>query len=423
MDSGELVVASEALIRIFVVLLYTPICLVVYFRLFPRLSTTSRRLAFGMLTAQALVIVLALEIRPKSNFEHWLWNLDQEWNIPSTLASTQLALVAGVALLTAWLARAVPVWQRLYLVGIGLVFLFLAWDEYFIFHERIRNWEKYYVALGGVVAATTAIALVRSHRHTRIWHLMLLLGLAMGAFGAMAFETQREICESWGFLRLDGCLWTYNFEESLELLGMWLALVGVLGMFSKAAPTPRPLVRRILYGLPALWILLLIHDPLIFRLELQFLAIPANVELESGAHVHGHRTVSGDGGILVQLYASTRQRDYIGLGYSVHLVDQVSGESYASRDKYAGHQLGVLVDPDFVHVYRQLMEVRNSAEDLDQPRSLDCADNLARARRRLCAPKGALQRSSALGRHASGPGRIGDSGGVGRVCRRPRRGI
>ena len=136
MDSGELVVASEALIRIFVVLLYTPICLVVYFQLFPRLSTTSRRLAFGMLAAQALVIVLALEIRPKSNFEHWLWNLDQEWNIPSTLASTQLALVAGVSLLTAWLARAVPVWQRLYLVGIGLVFLFLAWDEYFLFHEH-----------------------------------------------------------------------------------------------------------------------------------------------------------------------------------------------------------------------------------------------------------------------------------------------
>ena len=140
MDSGELVIATEALIRIFVVLLYTPICLVVYFRLYPRLSPTSRRLAFGMLAAQALVIVLSLEIRPKSNFEHWLWNLDQEWNIPSTLASTQLALVAGVALVTAWLARAVPVWQRLYLVGIGLVFLFLAWDEYFLFHEHIQDW-------------------------------------------------------------------------------------------------------------------------------------------------------------------------------------------------------------------------------------------------------------------------------------------
>ena len=310
-----------------------------------------------MLTAQALVIVLALEIRPKSNFEHWLWNLDQEWNIPSTLASTQLALVAGVSLLTAWLARAVPVWQRLYLVGIGLVFLFLAWDEYFLFHEHIQNWEIYYAALGVAVAASTAAAALRSPRHTRIWHLILITGLAMGAFGAMAFEAQRKICGNWGFLRLDGCLWSYEFEESLEFLGIWLTLVAALGLFSEAAPTPLPRLRRALYALPAVWVLLLIHAAFIPATELRLLAQPAAVQFASGVTLKGYRIDSGKEASVLWLYASAKRPNYLGLGYSIHLVDQVSGDSVASLDDYADRQRGVLFAPGHAHVYRQLMEV------------------------------------------------------------------
>lgn len=89
--------------------LYLPLCLLVYRRLSPSLSPTSRRLAIGMLAAQVLVMVLSLAIRPTSLTQEWLWKLDAEWNIPSALASTQLALVGFVALFTAWLARASPV--------------------------------------------------------------------------------------------------------------------------------------------------------------------------------------------------------------------------------------------------------------------------------------------------------------------------
>ena len=92
-----------------------------------------------MLAAQIVVIIVSLELRPISEFEWWLWNLDREWNIPSTLASIQLAMVAGVALATAWLAKFRPAWQRLYLVGIGVVFLFFAQDEYFSIHEARRQ--------------------------------------------------------------------------------------------------------------------------------------------------------------------------------------------------------------------------------------------------------------------------------------------
>ena len=128
MDGGELVMSAGALNRIFVFLLYFPVCLFSFWLLVPRLSSTSNRLAIGMLAVQVLIIGLAQVIQPNSLVEEWLWNVDKEWNIPSFVASTQLALVGGVALATAWLARAKPAWQRLYLVGVALVFLLIGHD-------------------------------------------------------------------------------------------------------------------------------------------------------------------------------------------------------------------------------------------------------------------------------------------------------
>ena len=198
--SGDFAVSNEKLIYTFLFLLYVPVGLIIYRWLVPHLAAPSAIMASVMLAAQILVIVLSIGIRQTSEFEKWLWSLDQEWNIPSTLASLQLALVAGVALLTVWLAKARPARLRLYLVGIGLVFLFLAWDEYFTFHEHITNWERYYVALGVVVAVATAVVAFRSPRRTWIWHLCLLTGLVMSAIGGMSFNGQRRICGSLGFL-------------------------------------------------------------------------------------------------------------------------------------------------------------------------------------------------------------------------------
>ena len=64
MVGGELVMSAGELNRIFVFLLYFPVCLFSFWLLVPRLSSTSKRLAIGMLLAQVLVILVALEIRP-----------------------------------------------------------------------------------------------------------------------------------------------------------------------------------------------------------------------------------------------------------------------------------------------------------------------------------------------------------------------
>ena len=356
-DSSEFAVSNEKLIFAFLFALFLPVGLICYWRLIPKLAAPYARVASAMLAGQIIVIILSIGIRPTSEFETWLWNLDQEWNIPSTLASTQLALVASIALLTAWLAKAQPALQRLYLGGIGLVFLFLAWDEYFTFHEHIANWERHYAALGTMLVMATAIVAFRSPRYPKIWHLCLLTGLVVSAMGGILLNGLQPICDSLGFLPLYGCLWPYNYEESLEFLGIWLVLVAVLGHFSHTIPNPKPRILLTFYLLPAFWVFLLIHNAFIPKLELRIFAQPATVQFESEVNLHGYRIDNQDGAFAIRLYPSAERGDFIGKGFSVHLVDHVNGDSVASHDRHVSRQVGLLFAPGYTHTYRQFMKI------------------------------------------------------------------
>ena len=68
-------VRPRDLIWLYIFLLYVPLCLLVYRRLSPSLSPTSKRLTISMLAAQVLVLVLSLAIRPTSLFQEWLCEL------------------------------------------------------------------------------------------------------------------------------------------------------------------------------------------------------------------------------------------------------------------------------------------------------------------------------------------------------------
>ena len=140
-----------------------------------------------------------------------------------------------------------------------------------------------------------------------------------------------DICGNLGFLRLARCLQLYVLEESLEFLGAWLALVAMLGHFSDTAATQRPRVRGVLYILPVFWILFLARStatrpiaPFIVNVQ------AAAAEFEAGVYLHGFRIRGED----LYLYLSPGRWDFNGLGYSIHLVDQVSNESVASYNKW-----------------------------------------------------------------------------------------
>ncbi len=359
MNSIELVFSSDELIRIFIFLLYVPACVISFWQLIPRLSRNAARLASLMLVAQLLVIVVSLELDATSQFDKWLWDFHEEWNIPATLASTQLAVVGGVALITAWLARARHALFRFYLAATGCVFVFLGLDEYLALHEFFEAWERYYIALGLAVVAATLYVAWRSTKRTWIWHFCLLFGLALSVLGAMVFNALPRTCDSLGPIFLHGCLEFYFQEECLELLGIWLTLVAMLGHFSDSVPTPRRLARVLLYALPILWILLLLLNSLIPRLELRLIAKPASVAYESDIYLNGYTLENLGESSRVRLFVSAPQRKYLGLGYSIHLVDQVSGESVAGFDEWGDRQHGLwLLGPHYAPVHGQWMEVR-----------------------------------------------------------------
>lgn len=353
MAAGLVMVAPATLIRIFLLLLYLPVCLITFRRLLPSLSYTSRQLATIFLAAQIFVILVSVERQPSSSFEYWLWHLDREWNIPSTLASLQLALAGATAVAAASLARQRRAPYRLYLLATGLVFLFLARDEYANIHEMVMHWERYYVALGAVLVATTLALAWRSPRQRWKWHGCFLAGLAISGIGAVAFEAEREICGNWIVLNVDPCLHLYSIEEPLEFAGIWLVFVALLGHFSAVSPAPSRRVRLALFAWPLIWLLLLFQSAAILPITLQAVSKRAAVDFESGPRLRAYRIEEGTDDLAVHLFLSARAWEAGRYGYSIHLIDQASGRSVASHDTTMHQRLEFLLAPGYQPVYRQ----------------------------------------------------------------------
>ena len=353
--------------QLFLALLYAAVGLWAYWRCRPRLLPSARVLAAVMFVAQVIVIVIALQVRPilKEDFGEWLWNLDLEWNIPSTLASTQIALVSFVALLIAWRARSNTNWLRWYFGAIGLIFLLLALDEYFernnlqfaiYAHRRLL-----FSVTGGAVVIATWVAAARAPMRMRLWHACFFIGFAASGFAAVFLDYARPLrpCLMNGeFLRLIGCISPYVLEESAEFLGIWLALVGMLGHFSSLSPPPSIPARRILFVFPPVWILFLFVNSPYQHVPLPHWAEPASVQFEDGAYMHGYSLEAGGldvSAIMYLPYGDENSR----LGLSIHLIDQVSGESVAhanahvNRDDKVSHQYY-----DYRPLYRQAIKLK-----------------------------------------------------------------
>ena len=350
-----MVLPAKAIIGALVLALYCLAGFIVYRHLIPRLAPTAGRLASAMLLAQILAIGGAFLVNPSSSFEAWLWNLNEEWNIQATLASTQGALVGAIALVAAWLARKWPLWQRLYLLGLGLVFLFIARDEYFVEHEFVIGWVRNIAILGMVLAAATLVVAWRSPRQNRIWHFCLLMGLATSAAGGLLIETQ---CGDASLLPIISCSDHFLLEEPLEFLGVWLALVAVLGHISQLSPSLR--IQRALFLIPGLWLLLLIQSNAVHSVaRYAGGSDTARIVFEGGYQLRGYLMENNEKHI--GLFLSPGRWDFLGqglddLGYSIHVVDQVSGESIISRDQVA-HRRNFLLTPGYVPVYRQWVEM------------------------------------------------------------------
>ncbi len=357
MENSTLYITVETLTRIIFPLLFVLVGAIVYRWLMPDLSPSVKRLATFILLAQVLTISFSIYREPASSFEVWLWDLSQEWNLPATLASTQLALVGGVALATAWFSMSRKAFQRLYFVGIALVFLYLAFDEYFKLHEYRIGWNVF-VNFGAVVVVITLLVAARSSRRSWKWHSCMLIGLAISALGAIHVETFGSVCGDFGVLFIDQCPQhaRWPLEEILEFIGIWLTLIAVLGHYSYVSSRAR-CGRLALFLFPALWIALIVIISPVPPVARQVDSPPAAIEFESGAGLHAYRLNRTEYDLTIRLFLSPERWDYNGLGYSIHLVDQVTGDSIVSRDTYAHRRLEFSLAPGFIPVYRQWMRM------------------------------------------------------------------
>lgn len=242
MARGELVVSGHALNLISISLLYILTAAIGVRYLLPRLSSSARALAIGLLLSQVLVIGISTLGSPSVGYNEWLWRLDREFNIPAVLASTQLAVCAGAAFMSAWLSKALPTWQRMYFVLLGGILLYWALDEYFSFHEHILNWHIQYAFHGVIIALATLLVVWRAPWRSRSWYRLIVAGLALTATGAILMERlplqePSLICSVLEVVRLEPCWFTYGVEEALENAGIWLVLVGLLGFMSGKGST------------------------------------------------------------------------------------------------------------------------------------------------------------------------------------------
>ena len=363
MEDDSLVLTVETLTRIIFPLLYVFAGAAVQRWLSTRLSPASRRLMSIMFAAQILIVGKSIYLAPTSSYEAWLWDPHQEWNVPATLASAQLALIGGIALACAWLAPSRMALQRIYLIGLGLVFLFLAYDEYFTLHEYWATWD-YFLVLGAAVVAATLLVAARSPRRTWTWHFCLLLGLTISAAGGIQIEQFGSVCGDYGLITIAECppntIWA--LEEILEFLGIWLTLVALLGQFSQLSPSPSLPVRRAVYAFPVIWMLLLLQSAAMQPIARQLsFHQPADVRFELGERLHAYRVDIGEGGVDCHFHLSPRAWEFEGVGYSLSLVDQVDLRIAAGLDTYAKQRLEFNLGPGYVPVYRQWKRIEYPA--------------------------------------------------------------
>lgn len=306
-----------------------------------------------MLALQLVAVVMSLYVEPSSSFALWLWDVHEEWNFPSTLSSIMLAMVAGLALIGALAFRPDNLILRLYLFGVCLVFIFLALDEYFVLHEYRISWSVH-TSLGMAVVAGTLLVAALSPRRTWKFHACLLAGLAVAALGEINIEFYGTFCGDYGWIYVGECpnsnMW--RLEEYLSLTGMWLMLVGMLGTFSEYS-SHNPRIQWAPFLLPLLWLLLILPFAPSKASAKQVGGLPAHVTYESGAGLQAFRITKRADSVTVRVWLSPAGWDYNGLGYTISLVDQVSGEPLVSNDSFANRHLEFHFAPGFIPVYRQ----------------------------------------------------------------------
>lgn len=363
MGIGEVAVSAWAATVIVILAIGATALAIVYRLLYPRLDKFALRLSGAALVAAVLALAAAAAIPPSWSHAVWLFNFEAEWNIPSAVMSTQLALAGSVALIVARLRSSAGRGPWVYFLGIGLVLFFFAVEDHTELYKvnssgfaALFPWWAGYNAMSTAMLTVSVGAALHSRPESRAWHICLAAGIALWGFAAFVVDAMVLPCGLPGLLRIDGCLKTGVIEESLEFLGVWLALVAMLGIYSEMSPAANSRSKLALVAIPPIWCAFLIAiSPFtpIAPVAAYANAQPASATFESGERLHGYLLEQGSHSLSVHLFLSSNQWRFENTGYSITLIDQVSKVAVASSDNYATGELAFSPRLAYIPLYRQ----------------------------------------------------------------------
>jgi hypothetical protein len=185
-----------------------------------------------------------------------LFNLEAEKNIPTLFSSLQLCLAAALLGICAARAKLSDAPYFKHWVGLALIFVFLAFDESALIHEKTMSVSRalfggdglfYYtwiIPFGGLalaVLATYSRFLLALPRRSGVIFLLSGAVFVTGALGLEMFEGQ--INQAGGYRSLDYMI-LVTIEEILEMAGIFAFIYGLLGyLLVEGRPVRMSLVR------------------------------------------------------------------------------------------------------------------------------------------------------------------------------------
>ena len=294
-----------------------------------KIITPSRRILFALTLLNAAVIFLheIAENEPYTTLG-WFLNVNFEHNLNVLVSSAYLLSIAIMALVIA--ARLIT-HSRAGIVWLiwGAVYLFLSYDETYMFHESIRRWKFYFAGLGALLVLVALYAGWFADRANWRIYALMILGLGITAGGGVALD--------------DTVKNSYMLEEFAELIGTSLVLAAVYTCLSRLPEIEWRPIRQLLIVGNIGWVVVMVLTQFwpLPALEAQYLANSVSADYLDGAlsligYQVADRTYQPGDAVKVTTYWRANQPLPENYAQSIRLLRPPNGEPERQSDLLLG---------------------------------------------------------------------------------------
>jgi hypothetical protein len=284
-------------------------------------------------------------------FWRWLFNMDDDRNIPASF-SALVWLVLAVLLVQYGRYAKIPRLQRFFWIGLAAVFAWIAFDDYYAFHEFIlTDWLSKYLVVAAIVGIVGIVAffvwLLPDFLQRRKLFVFLCVGVGMMGFSAFILEgfiwdmcdeaLAASLCRNRILIRVP--------DEIFELIGPVLIIGGLIlymqSRMTNAAWRTTMLTCALVTALGAAVMLGYFYP--MPSIENRLLAQPVTVQYGDEAELIGYwidnPTPAPGERVNLLLYWQTPNQMRRPYNMSVHLLSYPDRQSYTQADRVRVGQL------------------------------------------------------------------------------------